>query len=249
MNILSWNLNGLLSCIKNGAFNAIEQILPDVICLQEIRTQQEPVVIDGYTHIWNHSERDGYFGTAMLCMEEPRRVIYGFNERYPDTEGRLLTIEYDDYFITNAYVPNSQKNLKRHAYRMVWDELFREFVCELRDEKPVIICGDFNVARMDIDVYEENLRQYWAEQGYASDERSSLETLLDEGFTDVYRYLNPQERSYTWWSNRLNKRGEDRGWRLDYFIVSNELLPQAANVEHLSAIMGSDHCPILLEVK
>lgn len=170
MRIISWNLNGLLSCVKNNSFAPIALLTPDVICLQEIRTRQEA-------------------------------------------------------------------------------EALWEYAGKLRGEKPVVICGDFNVAREDIDVYEENLRQYWAEQGYASDERSDLEMLLEMGFTDAFRHFYPDTRSYTWWSNRLHKRGEDRGWRLDYFIVSTDLLPQVCDVRHLSHITGSDHCPIQMEVR
>lgn len=235
--------------------------MPDVICLQEIRTQQEPEIIPGYHHFWNHSQRGGYSGaaasnrqggysgTAVLSRQPPLRVICGFDGGYPDPEGRLMTLEFPKLYIVNAYVPNSQKNLKRHQYRMEWDAAMREFVCLLCEDKPVVIGGDFNVAREDIDIYEQNLRQYWAEQGYASDERSSLETLLEEGFTDVYRYFNPGIRNYTWWANRLNKRSEGRGWRLDYFIVSNDLLPQVIDMRHLSDITGSDHCPIYIEVQ
>lgn len=249
MRIISWNLNGLLSSVKYNSFEPIKELLPDVVCLQEIRTQQEPNIIPGYAHFWHHSQRDGYSGTAVLSRSNPLRVILGFGDNYPDPEGRLLTLEFDNIYVINAYVPNSQKNLKRHAYRMEWDAALREYICELREEKPVVLCGDFNVAREDIDVYEENLRQYWVEQGYTSDERSSLETLLETGFTDVYRYFYPNTRSYTWWSNRLNKRREGRGWRLDYFIVSNELLMRVASINHLSDIRGSDHCPIMLEVR
>lgn len=249
MKIISWNLNGLLSCVKNNCFDPINHLKPDVICLQEIRTQQEPEIIPGYYHFWHHSQRDGYSGTATLVRKKPYRAVYGFGGVFPDPEGRLLTVELDSMYVVNAYVPNSQKNLKRHAYRMEWDDALREYISQLYEEKPVIICGDFNVAREDIDVYEENLRQYWAEQGYASDERSNLEALLEMGFTDVYRHFYPNIRSYTWWSNRLNKRSEDRGWRLDYFIVSDELLPDVINIRHLSDIFGSDHCPISIEVR
>ena len=249
MNIVSWNLNGLLSCVKNNSFVPLAKMMPDIICLQEIRTQQEPIIIEGYNHYWNHSQRDGYSGTAVLSMNSPKRIIYGFDGQHPDPEGRLMTLELAAMYVVNAYVPNSQKNLKRHAYRMEWDEYLREYVSNLREDKPVLICGDFNVARDDIDVYEENVRQYWAEQGYASDERSNFETLLDIGFTDVFRYMYPDRRSYTWWSNRLHKREEDRGWRLDYFIAANELLPRILNIRHLSDIFGSDHCPIEIEVR
>lgn len=249
MKLLSWNLNGLLSCIKNKSFEQLHPYASDIICLQEIRTKQEPEIIPGYIHFWHHSQHDGYSGTVTLCKKEPLHVIYGFGDMFPDPEGRLITLEYTDRFVINAYVPNSQKNLRRHAYRMEWDEAFQKYLCDICKAKPVIICGDFNVARADIDVYEENLRQYWAEQGYASDERSNFESLLDMGLTDAYRYFNPNTRSYTWWSNRLNKRNQNRGWRLDYFLVSNELLPRIIRICHLSNIVGSDHCPILIEVQ
>ena len=247
MKIVSWNLNGLLSSLKNNAFQPVLTAGADVLCLQEIRTQQEPTVADGYFHLWNHSQRDGYAGTAMLCRREPLRVLRGFHGG-ADPEGRTLTAEFERCFVVNAYVPNSQQNLQRHAFRMEWDEEFRDYVCELREEKPVIICGDFNVARTELDIYPENMRQYWAEQGYASDERSNLESLIECGFTDAFRHLHPDMRSYTWWSNRLNKRQQDRGWRLDYFLVDDDLLDRVRAVEHLQAVMGSDHCPILLEI-
>lgn len=247
MKIVSWNLNGLLSSLKNDVFKPVLASGVDMLCLQEIRTQQEPTVADGYFHIWNHSERDGYAGTAILCKHRPLRVIRGFYGEN-DPEGRTLTVELERCFLVNAYVPNSQQNLQRHAFRMEWDEGFREFVCWLRDEKPVIICGDFNVARTELDIYPENMRQYWAEQGYASDERSNFETLIECGFSDVFRQLHPEERSYTWWSNRLNKRQQNRGWRLDYFLVDDDLMDTIHSVEHMQSVLGSDHCPITLEI-
>lgn len=247
MRIVSWNLNGLLSSLKNDVIKPVLASGVDVLCLQEIRTQQEPTVADGYFHIWNHCERDGYAGTAILCKREPLRVQCGFYGE-ADPEGRTLTAEFEECFLVNAYVPNSQQNLRRHAFRMTWDEGFREYVCWLREEKPVIICGDFNVARSELDIYPENMRQYWADQGYASDERSNMESLIECGFTDAFRHLNPDRRSYTWWSNRLNKRQQDRGWRLDYFLVDDDLMEQVRSAEHLTSVMGSDHCPISLEI-
>ena len=249
MKIISWNLNGLLSAVKNKSLAPIEDILPDIICLQEIRTQQEPVVIDGYEHFWNHGERDGYSGTAILSFDRPQSVRYGFDGQFPEPEGRLITLELADFYLVNAYVPNSQKNLKRHAYRMEWDECLREYAMVLREDKPVIICGDFNVPRESMDIYEENIHQILDEEGYTSDERSNMETLLETGFTDVFRSLYPEKRSYTWWSNRLHKRDGNQGWRLDYFLVSDELMPSVIDVRHLSDIYGSDHCPIELEVQ
>lgn len=247
MKIVSWNLNGLLSSLKNDAFTPLLEAEVDVLCLQEIRTQQEPIIAEGYVHLWNHCERDGYAGTSILCRHEPLRVLRGFRGE-PDPEGRTITAEFENFFVVNAYVPNSQQNLQRHAFRMEWDEGFREHACWLREEKPVIICGDFNVARTELDIYPENMRQYWAEQGYASDERSNLETLIECGFTDAFRHLYPEKRSYTWWSNRLNKRQQNRGWRLDYFLVDDDLMDAVHSVEHLQTVMGSDHCPIELEI-
>lgn len=174
MRVISWNLNGLLSTVKGGAFSLIEAKQPDILCLQEIRTQQEMVVLEGYHHIWNHCNRDGYAGTAMLCREPPIRSRCGFSEDAVDQEGRLIVAEYPAFYLLNAYVPNSQQNLQRHEYRMQWDEQLRDLVVELKEVKPVIICGDFNVAKDHLDIYPENMRQYWAEQGYASDERSKL---------------------------------------------------------------------------
>lgn len=248
MKIVSWNLNGLIASMKNSALDPVLEMLPDIICLQEIRTQEEPKILNGYHHYWHHGERGGYSGTAVLCIDEPIKVIYGFLNDFKDGEGRLITLEYPDVYVVNAYVPNSQQNLKRQAYRMRWDEALREHIAELMDSKPVVLCGDFNVARDSIDIYEENMRQYWAEQGYASDERSNFETLLEVGLTDVFRTLHPDERSYTWWSNRLNKRQEDRGWRLDYFLISDELMNSVVSFSHMKDILGSDHCPIMLEV-
>ena len=247
MKIVSWNLNGLLSSLKNDVLTPVINMKPDVLCLQEIRTQHEPVIAQGYVHLWNHSERDGYAGTAMLCREAPKQVTLGFNGSN-DAEGRLITAEFDRFYVVNAYVPNSQQNLQRQAFRMNWDNLFREYVSTLKESKPVLICGDFNVARSELDIYPENMRQYWAEQGYASDERSNFETLIECGFRDAFRYLYPEQRSYTWWSNRLNKRQQDRGWRLDYFLIDDDLLSELHCVRHLQDIPGSDHCPILLEV-
>lgn len=248
MKIVSWNLNGLMASLKNGVIEPLLEQGPDIICFQEIRTQREPEIFKGYSHYWNHGAHDGYSGTAVLTRIEPVHVVNGFLNGFSDDEGRLITMEFEGFYLVNAYVPNSQKNLQRHAHRVLWDGAFQEHVLELLEEKPTIICGDFNVARAEMDIYEENMRQYWAEQGYASDERSAFETLLECGFHDVFRELYPDLRSYTWWSNRLNKRNENRGWRLDYFLVSDDLMMRVLGMSHLSGITGSDHCPISLEV-
>ena len=248
MKIVSWNLNGLIACLKNNAFEPVVSLQADVICLQEIRTQEEPCILSGYHHYWNHGNREGYSGTAVLTKMTPVDVRNGFCGSFCDHEGRIQTVELPKLYIVNVYVPNSQKNLERHGYRMEWDAALLEYIRGLMARKPVILCGDFNVARDEIDIYPENMRQYWANLGYTSDERSNLEVLIESGLSDAYRALHPDTRSYTWWSNRLDKRSEDRGWRLDYFFLSHNLMPLVERVEHLSKICGSDHCPILLAV-
>lgn len=248
MRIISWNLNGLPSSVRNEIFDPILRLEPDVLCLQEIRTAQEPLILPGYEHYWNHGQQEGYSGTAMLTRKRHLRAFSGFDGAFDDGEGRVLTLEFDSCFITCAYAPNSQKNLQRRAYRLDWDDAFRQFANLLKDDKPTILCGDFNVTRAEIDIYEENMRQYWAQLGYASDERSNLESLLEDGFVDAFRLLYPEKRSYTWWSNRLNKRRDNRGWRLDYFFVDEVIADSIVDVEHQSGIYGSDHCPILLEI-
>lgn len=252
MRILSWNLNGLNATMKNCPFNAETLGFPDVVCFQEIRTSSEPVVLPGYSHFWNPAMRSGYAGTALLSKSKPLNVTNGFGAAFQDDEGRIIVAEYPSCYVVNLYVPNAQKGgkngLKRQAYRLRWDDALLEYVKELSDNKKVILCGDFNVIRGELDYFEENMRQYWADQGFASDEQSQLETLLELGFVDVFRELHPNKRSYTWWSNRLQKREQDRGWRLDYFIISDSLMGKVKRIEHLSHVYGSDHCPIALEV-
>ena len=248
MKIISWNLNGLLSCVANKSIFPLLNYNPDIICCQEIRTKEEPLIIEGYNHIWNHAEREKYSGTAVLTIPYPMEIFRGFGDN-KDIEGRLITLEYEDFYLINAYVPNSQLNLKRKAYRLEWDYKFRDYIDDLIGVKPIIICGDFNVTRNEIDVFEENKRAFLQEQGLISDERANLEELLNLGFIDVFREFYPDTRSYTWWSNRLNRRNVNRGWRLDYFLVSEELKDRIVDINHLTNVEGSDHCPIILEVE
>lgn len=254
MKIISWNLNGLLSCVENGSFNAIADLKPDIVCLQEIRTNEEPKIIAKYKHFFNHCDRQKYSGTAILTAKPPKRVYNGFESDFsdvdfPDNEGRIMTVEFEKLYVVNVYVPNSQQNLERSNYRLEWDTALYDYIDGLIYDKPVIICGDFNTVRSELDFFEENMRQMWSMQGYLSDEQSNLESLLELGLTDVFRELYPTTRSYTWWSNRLNRREVDRGWRLDYFLVSDNLMKNVVDIKHLSDIKGSDHCPIMLEVK
>lgn len=245
MRIISWNVNGLNACIKKKGFEAIEDILPDAICLQEIKTKEQPIVIDGYNHYFNPAEQEKYSGTLLMSIDEPENIRYGIGYEDFDNEGRVITADLGSIYLVNTYVPNSQRNLERHFFRLDWDEAYRKFLIALATMKPVIACGDFNVTMLPIDVFPENERQNAVEKEFASDERSNMQTLLESGFIDAYRLLYPdKEHEYTWWSNRLNKRLENRGWRLDYFIVSECISGSIKDVIHHNEIMGSDHCPI-----
>lgn len=255
MKIVSWNVNGLFGTLKNHPFSQDELENPDTICFQEIRTSEEPEIFAGFYHYWNHSKRKGYGGTALLSKKKPESVRNGFlfgMEDIEDEEGRVITSEYDSFFLVTVYVPNAKKgksgSLRRQAFRMKWDSCLYDHIDALQQQKPVILCGDFNAVRNDLDYYEENIRESWALQGYASDELSSMENIMELGLKDAFRTLHPKEKSYTWWSNRLNKRDEDRGWRLDYFFISNSIFKKVKDIKHLSNVMGSDHCPIELEV-
>lgn len=250
MRIVSWNLNGVASCVKNRSFDAICRLHPDIVCCQEIRTQQEFAVMEGYHHYWFHSNQGGYSGTLIMTKRKPISVSYGFGDDLFDCEGRLITIELESCFIVNTYTPRSEENLRRHQFRMAWDERYLDHLIELSYEKPVIACGDFNAARLDIDIYPENMRMYFNRKGYATEEVANLEKLIDNGFVDAFRVLYPDKTgSYTWWANRRNKRSEDRGWRLDYFFVSDEIADHIVDAVHHSDIQGSDHCPIELVIE
>lgn len=249
--IISWNVNGILACNNSGSFAKIAALNPDIIFLQETKTHQKPTILDGYMHVYNLAQRDGYSGTAVLYKKEltPKSIFSGFHTYPPDTEGRVITVELDSVFVVGAYFPNSQANLNRHDYRMEWDKCFYNHINELLWEKPVIICGDFNLVCSELDFFEENEREKFKMKGYITDEQNSFQALVDLGFKDVYRTLCPTTRSYTWWSNRLNKREQNRGWRLDYFLVSEEIFDGILSITHHSNIYGSDHCPIELHIE
>lgn len=249
MKIVSWNVNGLISWIDSQSYAPIEEIEPDVICIQETRTKRRLTAFSGYCHYWNPCERDGYHGTLTATKTEPLDVIYGLGDDELDTEGRVLTVECPTIYVVNCYAPRAE-SLARHEFRLRWDEALQKFVRKLMEKgKAIVLCGDFNVIRLEIDVYPENEREHYALQGITSDERSNVEKLLELGFVDAYRRLYPTERdAYTWWSNRKHKREENRGWRLDYFFVSSQAADSLRRVEHLVDVMGSDHAPILLDL-
>ena len=250
MKIVSWNVNGLKACIKKGGFEGIPGLAPDVVCLQEIKTKSPVAILDGYEHFYNPAERERYSGTLTMTKEPPEGTAYGMGRPKLDDEGRVLAVDMGGLYVVNTYVPNSQGSLERKDYRVKWDREYIKFLRKLDKEKPLIACGDFNVTMSFDDTYKENMREYWAEQGFDSDERSALKDLQKKGFTDAFRHLYPDKNeSYTWWSYRRYKRNDNRGWRLDYFLISDRLLPQVADVIHHDEITGSDHCPIELVLR
>ena len=249
MIIVSWNVNGLMACMDKDGFTPVLALRPDIVCCQEVKTSRRPKVLPDYHHYWETGQREGYAGVLTMAKHEPLNVRMGLGNESLDREGRLITLEYQSFYLINAYSPNSQENPERRAFRARWDEAFLVYVRELRESKPVIICGDFNVTRSAIDVFPENTRVQEQEKGYISPERDSLETLLDSGLVDAFRHLYPQqEGAYTWWSQRFDKRSKNDGWRLDYFLVDRRLAKRITKVEHRTEIFGSDHCPIELKI-
>ncbi len=248
MKILSWNVNGLTACLKKGFVDKVKDIRADVICLQEVKLTEEPELEIPYNKYWHFSQRKGYSGTAIFSRYNPISVHYGIDSDEFDLEGRVITLEYRHFYLVNVYVPNSQANLKRSDFRHRFDEAFLMYISHLQEQKPVIICGDFNVAHRDIDVYPENEINEKASKGFQTQERHNFELLLDLGLTDTFRHLHPDKIEYTWWSNRLNKRFENKGWRLDYFLIQTTLIKYVAHCTHLTTTYGSDHCPILLDI-
>ena len=247
MKIVSCNVNGIMACKRKGFQKVVVNSQADVFCCQEVRAWCS-LNLPEYHQYWCLGERPGYSGTLILAKEEPLSIEYGMGVKKFDDEGRLIRIEYEKYYIINVYVPNSQSGQERQDYRAEWDAVLFDWLQTL--EKPVILCGDFNVARDYIDIYPENLRNDPNPPGFLSQEREGLEHLLESGLCDVFRELYPDKGgSYTWWSNRLNKRLENRGWRLDYFLISGELIPLVRDCRHHTDILGSDHCPISLTLK
>ena len=247
MKLSTWNVNGLRASLNKGLSDYLQTSNADIIALQETKVNEpvENFILNNYSTAWNCGERLGYSGTACLFKKDPVSVIYGLGDERFDKEGRLITLKYPSFFFVNVYTPNSQGGLKRWYYRLAWDEAFTKYINKLSSELPVVICGDFNVAHKYIDVYPENLSNDENPSGFKEEERDGLDRLIESGFTDAYRFLHPdKERAYTWWSNRLNKRSENRGWRIDYFFVTDELCDKIQSVDIQANIIGSDHCPV-----
>ncbi len=247
---ISWNVNGLRACNGKGFAEAFKALDADFFCLQETKMQagQLDLQFEGYKSYWSYADKKGYSGTAIYTRHEPLAVSYGLGIDEHDHEGRVITLEMPEYFVVTAYVPNSQDGLRRLDYRMKWDEDFRNYLMELRKKKPVIACGDFNVAHQEIDL--KNPKSNRRNAGFTDEEREQFSNLLNAGFTDTFRFFHPDETGiYSWWSYRFKAREKNAGWRIDYFIVSDDLNDQLADAKIHTEIFGSDHCPVEVALK
>ena len=250
MRIISWNVNGLRACLKKGFLNVCDFANADMICLQETKMRPEQAEFDlpGYERYWNSADKAGYSGTALFTRTAPRKVTYDFGEDIHRHEGRVITAEYDGFYLVCCYTPNSRRDLCRLSYRMEWEDAIREYLGELDREKPVIYCGDFNVAHEEIDL--KNPANNRRNAGFTDEERGKMTALLESGFTDTFRFLHPDMTgAYTWWSYQGNARNRNIGWRIDYFIVSDRLRPRIRTADIWREILGSDHCPVTLELE
>lgn len=247
---ISWNVNGLRACNGKGFSEAFKALDADFFCLQETKMQagQLDLQFEGYKSYWSYADKKGYSGTAIYTRHEPLTVSYGLGIDEHDHEGRVITLEMPEYFVVTAYVPNSQDGLRRLDYRMKWDEDFRNYLMELRKKKPVIACGDFNVAHQEIDL--KNPKSNRRNAGFTDEEREQFSNLLNAGFTDTFRFFHPDETGiYSWWSYRFKAREKNAGWRIDYFIVSDDLNDQLVDAKIHTEIFGSDHCPVEVVLK
>ena len=245
--MISWNVNGLRAAVGKNFKEVFASLDADIFCIQETKLQEGQIDLefDGYKSYWNYAEKKGYSGTAIFTKEEPENVFYGITEPFYDNEGRVITLEFKNYFFLTCYTPNSQSELKRLEYRMSWEEKFLSYLKKLEKTKPVILCGDLNVAHKEIDL--KNPKTNMGNAGFTNEEREKFGTLLDSGFIDTFRYFHPDEPGrYSWWSYRFNARKNNAGWRIDYFLVSDALKDKLVSADILSDIQGSDHCPVEL---
>lgn len=249
MKIITWNVNGIRACIGKGFLEYVQSEDPDILCIQETKMQegQATVELPGYYQYWNSAEKKGYSGTAVFAKTEPSSVLRDIGIQEHGTEGRSIALEYGDYFIVTNYTPNSQDQLARLDYRLKWEEDNREFLKELDAKKPLILCGDLNVAPQEIDLKNPSSNRKNA--GFTDEERNAFAQLLHAGFTDAYRHLYPDKtEAYTWWSYRFRARERNAGWRIDHFVISNRLAPLIRDVIIRDDIHGSDHCPVVLDI-
>jgi len=249
MKLISWNVNGLRACVGKGFLDFFQAADSDIFCLQETKLQQGQIDLElkGYEQYWNYAVKKGYSGTAVFTKQTPLSVRYGIEHETHDQEGRVLTLEFSNYFLVNVYTPNSKRGLLRLEYRMEWEKVFQDYVKELDTQKPVILCGDLNVAHKEIDIKNPASNRKTA--GFTDVEREKMTELLDQGFIDTFRHLYPyKEGAYSWWSYFRNARERNSGWRIDYFVVSDRLRDSIVEAEILPNIMGSDHCPVALNI-
>ena len=250
MRFVSWNVNGLRACIKKGFLDYFNDINVDFFCLQEIKMSegQLDLELEGYETYYNYAQRKGYSGTAIFTKHKPLSVKYGMGIEEHDNEGRLITLEYDDFFLVTCYTPNSKQELLRLDYRMVWEDAFRNYLLELNKTKSVIVCGDLNVAHKEIDL--KNPKTNRKNAGFTDQEREKMSILLDSGFTDTFRFFYPdKENEYSWWSYFGKSREKNTGWRIDYFLTSKDMDDRLVDAQIHQSILGSDHCPVYLEIK
>ena len=250
MRFVSWNVNGLRACMQKGFLDFFHRIDADFFCLQETKLQEGQIDLDlpGYYQYWCYAEKKGYSGTAIFAKHEPLSVSYGIGVAELDNEGRVITLEYPDFYLVTCYTPNAQRELARIDHRMCWEDAFRAYMSELDSKKPVILCGDLNVAHNEIDL--KNPASNHGSAGFSDQERAAFTKLLEAGFTDSFRYLYPdKELAYTWWSYMFKSRERNTGWRIDYFVVSNRLEQSIADSVIHADVMGSDHCPVELLLK
>ncbi|MTI71656.1 MAG: exodeoxyribonuclease III [Firmicutes bacterium] len=249
MKLVSWNVNGLRACVKKGFLDYFNKVDADIFSVQEIKLQAGQIDLDleGYYQYWNYALKKGYSGTAVFTKKKPLNVQYGIGVEKHSKEGRLITLEFDEFFLVNVYTPNSQRGLKRLDYRMEWEKLFREYLKDLDSKKPVILCGDLNVAHKEIDL--KNPKSNRKNAGFSDEEREKMTNLLETGFIDTFRYFYPEkEEVYSWWSYMRKARERNSGWRLDYFIVSERLKDNLIDSYIHTDIYGSDHCPVSVEL-
>ena len=250
MKLISWNVNGLRACMKNGFEEYFKEVDADIFCVQETKLQEGQIDFqpEGYECYWNYAEKKGYSGTAVFTKKKPLEVVYGIGIDEHDHEGRVITLEYEDFYFVTVYTPNSQSELARLPYRMQWEDAFRDYLKELDAHKPVIMTGDLNVAHQEIDL--KNPKTNKKNAGFTQEERDKFTELLDAGFVDSFRYFYPDKTgAYSWWSYRFKAREKDAGWRIDYFVVSDRIKEQMKDALIYKEVMGSDHCPVGLEIE
>lgn len=249
MKLVTWNVNGIRACVKKGFLDYFQKIDADIFCIQESKLQagQIELMLEGYHQYWNYAERKGYSGTAVFTKIAPISVTYGIGDEFEDLEGRAITLEFEDFYLLNVYTPNSKRDLSRLSYRILWEKQLQTYIKSLEINKPVIYCGDLNVAHQEIDL--KNPKPNLGNSGFTEEERGEMTNLLSSGFIDSFRYLYPnKEEVYTWWSYMAKVRERNIGWRIDYFILSETLKDKIIDTEIHCEIMGSDHCPVVLKI-